>query len=374
MKTKKILSSLLLTALLSLSSAAMAQKDILLYSTDFTDWLQMDGTSGSSDDVFQGSGAGTGFTLGDKPQVFPDGTIGGATGYLTINNGPNNGIDCKELDFIAGGAVEIEFVNKTGSNTRWVGIQGADAVLVESLEPSDGRYDRAHVGTLSGTSYSAGTALGDKTGPTASLFNTWVNGSNGVDNNGTGVTKVSFRLPASFTGTKRIKLVMHKDIAITSLKIYTTVGTTPYVSSTDYPNAGADGSKTSAGLTIQGAVSGPAVTGTVNVKAYNITSPVTLSIEGKDAAKFSLVAPDGAMTPLTSLELGILRLLAAHPGEVIGRERFLNELWGVSYYGTTRTLDSRMATLRRKLGPDGAYIETQRGLGYRFNPPPENKK
>jgi hypothetical protein len=189
--------------------------------TDFTDWLQMDGTSGSSDDVFQGSGAGTGFTLGDKPQVFPDGTIGGATGYLTINNGPNNGIDCKELDFIAGGAVEIEFVNKTGSNTRWVGIQGADAVLVESLEPADGHYDRAHVGTLSGTNYSAGTALGDKTGPTASLFNTWVNGFNGVDNNGTGVTKVSFRLPASFTGTKRIKLVMHKDIAITSLKIYT---------------------------------------------------------------------------------------------------------------------------------------------------------
>ena len=93
-----------------------------------------------------------------------------------------------------------------------------------------------------------------------------------------------------------------------------------------------------------------------------------------DAAKFALIAGDGAQTPLTSLELGILRLLAAHPGEVIGRERFLNELWGVSYYGTTRTLDSRMATLRRKLGPDGAYIETQRGLGYRFNPPPENTK
>ena len=87
-----------------------------------------------------------------------------------------------------------------------------------------------------------------------------------------------------------------------------------------------------------------------------------------------MIAGDGAQTPLTSLELGILRLLAAHPGEVIGRERFLNELWGVSYYGTTRTLDSRMATLRRKLGPDGAYIETQRGLGYRFNPPPEDKK
>ena len=88
-----------------------------------------------------------------------------------------------------------------------------------------------------------------------------------------------------------------------------------------------------------------------------------------DASKFMLIAADGAQTPLTSLELGILRLLAAHPGEVIVRERFLNELWGVSYYGTTRTLDSRMSTLRRKLGEDGAYIETQRGIGYRFNAP-----
>ena len=92
-----------------------------------------------------------------------------------------------------------------------------------------------------------------------------------------------------------------------------------------------------------------------------------------DAAKFMLVAADGTKTPLTSLELGILRLLAAHPGEVIVRERFLNELWGVSYYGTTRTLDSRMSTLRHKLGEDGAYIETQRGIGYRFNPPGSRK-
>ena len=92
-----------------------------------------------------------------------------------------------------------------------------------------------------------------------------------------------------------------------------------------------------------------------------------------DSAKFMLVAADGTKTPLTSLELGILRLLAAHPGEVIVRERFLNELWGVSYYGTTRTLDSRMSTMRHKLGSDGSYIETQRGIGYRFNPPGSRK-
>ena len=88
-----------------------------------------------------------------------------------------------------------------------------------------------------------------------------------------------------------------------------------------------------------------------------------------DASKFMLISKDGKKTPLTSLELGILRLLAAHPGDVISRERFLNELWGVSYYGTTRTLDTRMATLRRKLGDDGVLIDTRRGVGYRFTPP-----
>ena len=88
-----------------------------------------------------------------------------------------------------------------------------------------------------------------------------------------------------------------------------------------------------------------------------------------DAAKFMLISKDGEKISLTSLELGILRLLAAHPGDIISRERFLNELWGVSYYGTTRTLDTRMATLRRKLGDDGALIDTRRGVGYRYTPP-----
>ena len=85
-----------------------------------------------------------------------------------------------------------------------------------------------------------------------------------------------------------------------------------------------------------------------------------------DGAKSILCDAAGRIQPLTSLELGILRLLAAHPGETISRERFINELWGVGYYGTTRTLDSRMATIRRKLGRDGDRIETVRSSGYRY--------
>lgn len=87
-----------------------------------------------------------------------------------------------------------------------------------------------------------------------------------------------------------------------------------------------------------------------------------------DGARFMLIAPDGEETPLTSLELGITRLLAAHPGEVVERERFINELWGVSYTGTTRTLDTRVSSLRQKLGDDGSRIESVRSVGYRFTP------
>ena len=112
---------------------------------------------------------------------------------------------------------------------------------------------------------------------------------------------------------------------------------------------------------------------TYSTLASIVKYPFSSNLAG-DKRKFGFFRSEVDDYERIARELGILRLLAAHPGEVIGRERFLNELWGVSYYGTTRTLDSRMATLRRKLGPDGAYIETQRGLGYRFNPPPENKK
>lgn len=77
---------------------------------------------------------------------------------------------------------------------------------------------------------------------------------------------------------------------------------------------------------------------------------------------------DGSKTPLTTLEFGLLRLLVAHPGEVLSRDRLLNELWGISYLGSTRTLDQHVALIRKKLGRDAELIETVYGSGYRFNP------
>jgi DNA-binding response OmpR family regulator len=85
-----------------------------------------------------------------------------------------------------------------------------------------------------------------------------------------------------------------------------------------------------------------------------------------DPRRFTLRAPDGAEESLTERELGLLRLFAAHPGEVLTRDRLLDDLWGVRYLGTTRTLDQHIAQLRRKLGSDAVRIETVHGVGYRY--------
>ncbi|MGN0855049.1 MAG: response regulator transcription factor [Kiritimatiellia bacterium] len=89
-----------------------------------------------------------------------------------------------------------------------------------------------------------------------------------------------------------------------------------------------------------------------------------------DAVKSALISASGVRTELTALELGILRFLAAHADEIVSREALLNGLWGISYSGTTRTIDTRIGNLRQKLGPDGTCIETVYGSGYRYRPNP----
>jgi DNA-binding response OmpR family regulator len=72
---------------------------------------------------------------------------------------------------------------------------------------------------------------------------------------------------------------------------------------------------------------------------------------------------------LTARELKLLQLFAAHPGEVLSRDRLLNEVWGYNYYGTTRTLDQVIVQLRKKLGDNGdepQHLLTVHGVGYRL--------
>jgi two-component system phosphate regulon response regulator PhoB len=70
--------------------------------------------------------------------------------------------------------------------------------------------------------------------------------------------------------------------------------------------------------------------------------------------------------PLTSTEFKLLVELASNRGRVQTRERLLDKVWGYTYEGYARTVDTHIRRLREKLGPSGDYIETLRGVGYRF--------
>jgi two-component system phosphate regulon response regulator PhoB len=69
---------------------------------------------------------------------------------------------------------------------------------------------------------------------------------------------------------------------------------------------------------------------------------------------------------LTSTEFKLLVELASKRGRVQTREILLDKVWGYTYEGYARTVDTHIRRLREKLGSMGDYIETIRGVGYRF--------
>ena len=87
-----------------------------------------------------------------------------------------------------------------------------------------------------------------------------------------------------------------------------------------------------------------------------------------DACEFKVRVDDRTMN-LSARELKLLQLFYANPDKVLSREHLLDEVWGVTYYGTTRTLDQHISQLRRKIDPGPAHasvIKTVHGIGYRY--------
>jgi two-component system, OmpR family, response regulator RegX3 len=74
---------------------------------------------------------------------------------------------------------------------------------------------------------------------------------------------------------------------------------------------------------------------------------------------------DGRELSLTVKEFDLLALLAAEPGVVVDRPRILREVWNTNWYGSAKTVDVHVASLRKKLG-DPSLIETVRGVGLRL--------
>jgi two-component system phosphate regulon response regulator PhoB len=75
---------------------------------------------------------------------------------------------------------------------------------------------------------------------------------------------------------------------------------------------------------------------------------------------------DGAEIILTALEFRLLHTLLNRRGRVQTRSQLLEDVWGVHADVTTRTVDTHVKRLREKLGEAGPYVETIRGVGYRF--------
>ena len=288
MNLKSIIKKSVLASMLAITTAAFGQKDIMLYSTDFTDWGAVNGSGASSGDVLPCTKGGAGFFLLGKPTLDP------STGTLSFANSTCY-IETKSFDFVSGAVVEVEFYS-TSTNAREISLsESVTQVKLDYTDYVDGaaKITDGKVGNTMmavSTSNISTTPEDDRNVMLPAIRNgEWQAGSTFKNPKVANTTYVvSFNMP-SVVGAKTIKVQgMNKDVHIKSLKIYTSVGNNPYVASPSYPNAGSDGSKTSVGLTLQGEVGGAQVSGNVDIKGFNLTGDVTFSVVGNDAAKFAL--------------------------------------------------------------------------------------
>ena len=76
---------------------------------------------------------------------------------------------------------------------------------------------------------------------------------------------------------------------------------------------------------------------------------------------------EDASEELTTREMHLLEVFHRLKGEVLSRDQLLNEVWGINYQGTTRTLDQHIAQVRKKVGDSNArLIKTVHGTGYQY--------
>lgn len=102
-------------------------------------------------------------------------------------------------------------------------------------------------------------------------------------------------------------------------------------------------------------------------RATEDTKSETISIHNIsiDTVRFD-VTVDGQSVELTASEFHILNFLVRHPGWVFTRSQIIDGVKGSDYPVTDRSVDVQIVGLRKKLGSAGQYVETVRGIGYRF--------
>ena len=83
-------------------------------------------------------------------------------------------------------------------------------------------------------------------------------------------------------------------------------------------------------------------------------------------SKGRTVTVDGKQIEMSLREYELLKYLVGNKGIALSRDKILNNVWNYDYYGDSRTIDSHIKKIRHKLGKKGKYIQTIRGIGYKF--------
>ncbi len=105
-----------------------------------------------------------------------------------------------------------------------------------------------------------------------------------------------------------------------------------------------------------------------NAPSGAVTGPLEVGEVRLDGARRSVTLA-GEPLELSRKEFDLLALLMREAGSVVGRERLIDEVWDVNWFGSTKTLDVHVSGLRKKLRDDAAeprYLHTVRGVGFRF--------
>ena len=98
----------------------------------------------------------------------------------------------------------------------------------------------------------------------------------------------------------------------------------------------------------------------VNEKTQKDYGGITIDADGRT------VKVDGKNVEMSLREYELLKYLVDNEKVALSRDKILNNVWNYDYYGDSRTIDSHIKKIRHKLGKKGKYIETMRGIGYKF--------
>lgn len=103
------------------------------------------------------------------------------------------------------------------------------------------------------------------------------------------------------------------------------------------------------------------------LKRYNVALNEKKVFDGLEINESAhTVYSDGEEIELTPKEFELLLYLCNNSGIALSRDKILNSVWDYEYFGDARTVDTHIKKLRLKLGQKGDFIQTIRGLGYKF--------